>query len=213
MNDEFHDLEARLAGLRPGGPDAALLARLEGAVHGSLAIQTAEEARFEGALRSSARPAELSAGLLARLEGVVADTPFPVDGNIVLFTRPAPAPAAKRRSWQFRPLAAAAAVAVLGAVSALLIPGGKTAGSGGDTIARNHSSAPVAATPAGFVPAGFGSNVSDASDEGVVWKDNRAHRVVKVVYSDRASFTNSDGKRVEVERPRVEYILVPEKTD
>ena len=67
--------------------------------------------------------------------------------------------------------------------------------------------------PSGFVPASYGNNVQTASDEGVVWKENRPHRMVRVVYKEHGSFTNDKGERVEAEIPRVEYILVPEKID
>jgi lipopolysaccharide export system protein LptA len=55
--------------------------------------------------------------------------------------------------------------------------------------------------------------VEDASDEGVVLKDGKPHRVMKIVYKEKGSFINAEGRKVEVEQPRVEYILVPEKGD
>lgn len=206
MNDELQDLESSLSALRPLRTDDALLDRLESAADGTLTELTASELRFQSML-SGHRPAALSADFFASLEQVVASTPFPVGEKIVMFTKGNVAPKAVRR---FRPMAAAAAVALLGGITALMVPnGGSTAGHVG----------PVAADPlparlsAGFVPASYGNNVQTASDEGVVWKDSRPHRVVRVEYKERASFINAMGERVEVEQPRVEYILVPEKID
>jgi hypothetical protein len=65
-----------------------------------------------------------------------------------------------------------------------------------------------------LVPAGFERNLSEARDEGVLWADpQQAHRVLKVVYKDRVKMKDPGGRIYEVEQPRVEYILVPEKID
>jgi hypothetical protein len=210
MNHDLHDLESSLAGLRPSRADQALLERLESAADGSLTELTVSELRLESLL-SGHRPAALPAEFFASLEKVVASTPFPVGEKIVMFTKGSVAPKNIRR---FRPMAAAAAVALLGGMTALMMPTGMTTTKGGEPIVSNPVPAKL---PGGFVPASYGNNVQTASDEGVVWMQNRPHRVVRVIYNERATFINSEGKRVEVEqslpKPRVEYILVPEKID
>ena len=66
----------------------------------------------------------------------------------------------------------------------------------------------------GLVPAGFNRGLSEASDEGVVWQANdQPHRVVKVVYIDKVTMKDGNGRTYQMERPRVEYILVPAKID
>ena len=207
MNDELQDLESSLSALRPLRTDDALLDRLESAADGTLTELSASELRFESML-SGHRPAALSADFFASLEKVVASTPFPVGEKIVMFTKGNVAPKNIRR---FRPYAAAAAVALMGAVTALMMPMGTTPGTKtGGQIASNPVPKKLSG---GFVPAGYGNKLQTASDEGVIWKDNRPHRMVRVVYNERASFINAEGKRVEVEQPRVEYILVPENID
>jgi len=206
MNHDLHDLESSLAGLRPSRADQALLERLESAADGSLTELTVSELRFESLL-SSQRPAALPPEFFASLEKVVASTPFPVGEKIVMFTKGNVAPKTIRR---FRPMVAAAAVALLGGMTALMVPNGTTAGHRGGPVASNPIPGKLSG---GFVPASYGNNVQTASDEGVVWKEDRPHRVVRVVYKERASFINAQGERVEVEQPRVEYILVPEKID
>jgi len=207
MKPEFQDLEDALSALRPAPVDAELLARLEAAMNGSLDLPTIEGARVEAKLRE-AKPAALPAGLMASLERSVASTPFPLDDTIVLFTQRTKARGFNRR---YRPVAAAAAVACLGALAALFMPVGKTGRTPSVAETRPAEIAPVSRV--GYVPASFGRGVQDASDEGVVWKDGRPHRMVKVVYKELGSFTNAEGKKVDVEQPRVEYILVPEKVD
>ena len=113
-------------------------------------------------------------------------------------------------------LAAAAAVAMLGAAAALFAPRADTPQVAIATRPTTvPSPVPQAATPASnFVPATFNTGLSQASDEGVVWQDaTQPRRVVKVVYWDRVTLVDPDGRKVEVEQPRVEYILVPEKID
>ncbi len=205
MNHDLHDLESSLAGLRPARADDALLERLESAADGSLTELTVSELRFESLL-SSERPAALTPEFFASLEKVVASTPFPVGEKIVMFTKGNVAPKNVRR---FRPMVAAAAVALLGGMTALMVPTGTIPKNGGTIVSNPIPSR----TSGGFVPASYGNNVQTASDEGVVWKENRPHRVVRVVFKERASFINAQGERVEVEQPRVEYILVPEKID
>jgi len=210
MNDDLHDIEACLASLRPAVPDSTLLARLEQAAHGSLVRPTAEELRME-ALLGGHEPLTLPPDLMRSLEGIVANAPFHVDEKIVMFTKPNAAPAPVRR---YRPMAAAAAVALLGGLTALMLPAGRTTSSGpvrvaGPSISSNNDRV----APASFSPSGYGRDVQDAKDEGVVWKNGRPYRVMRATYKEKASFTNAEGKKVEIEQPREELILVPEKID
>ena len=65
-----------------------------------------------------------------------------------------------------------------------------------------------------LVDASVGSQVREAQDEGVTWtRDGKALRRVKVIYMDKVKYVGDDGKVVEMERPRVEWLLVPEKID
>lgn len=217
MSHDPSSLEQDLRDLRAATLDDAFLQRLESAADGTLEQLTREEIRFEEFLR--AKPAaRLSPAFLAELESVVSGVPFPVDDKIVLFPKAAPAPAARRS----RPIwSTAAAVALIGAATALLMPGGKPAG----TIATGERktsppavSAPGVpthiATPANLVPAGFNRGVSEVHDEGVVWKQgNKPHSVVRVVYKDLITLKHPDGRTYQVEQPKVKYVLVPARTD
>jgi len=163
------------------------------------------------------RPGKLPLGLAGRLETAIAEAveAAVVEEKVIAFVAApaaaAPVGGARRSRSSF--WGAAAAVALLGAAAAWIGPG--PAASVAKLDARKPSGT-ASASPAGgrFVPAGYGRNIQEASDEGVVWSQGQVpHRRVRVVYVDKAVMINAMGERIEVERPRVEWILVPEKMD
>ncbi len=209
MKHDPSNLEGELRQLQAAPLDEALLARLATSADGTWTEPTHEEIRFENFLRETA-PAKLPADFLASLESITAGTHFSVDEKVILFPNGNAAPK-KRKS---RPMwAAAAAVALIGAASALLVP--TTEMPKTTAQASNRNSPPVAANAAtNFVPASFNRGLSEVHDEGVVWKSNHeAHRVVRVVYTDHVTLKDASGRTVEVEQPRVKYILIPDRTD
>jgi len=216
-SSDSKELEKALRDLGPLTLEADFLSRLEAAAEGTLTALTAAELRFEESLRSAHKPVALPTDFLSRLEGVVSDIAFPVDEKIVLFPKTAPL-AKPAKSSRHRPMwAAAAAVALIGAATALFMPGQKPAAS---PVVKNDppkQSSPIdsATNPnSHFIPAGFNRGLGDATDEGVLWHDPaKPHRVVRVTYLDRVTFKNAEGKTVEAVQPRTEYILVPEKMD
>lgn len=156
-------------------------------------------------------PSWVSNPVAASMLATVSKVPFPVDDKVVLFpvgTKPA-GKTESRRPW----MAAAAAVAVAGAFTAMMVdPATPSSNSGGGAVAGKQTAPAVA--PRGFVPASVGSGVEEARDEGVMWTpDGEAMRMVKVIYMDKVKFLNERGEVIEVERPRVEYLMVPEKID
>lgn len=102
----------------------------------------------------------------------------------------------------------AAAVALLGALAALLLdPVAEPMSADGRP---DPSEAPSLSPRQDIQPAQFSRDLSTAVDAGIIWPDNsQPHRVLKVVYTDRITMTREDGSSYQVEKPRVEYILVP----
>ncbi len=206
MNTDHSSLEADLRQLRAAALDPALLARLESAADGRLMRLDPEEIRFESRLREFS-PVGFSADFMARLEAVVHEVPFAVDEKIVLFPQ-APAPRRSRPLW-----ASAAAIALIGAASALLIPAGKS------PEPQARQSAPVSqpatrAAGGNLVPASFDRGVSEVRDEGIVWETSTQPKsVVRVIYRDKVTLKDEIGRTFQVEQPRVEYLLVPARTD
>lgn len=207
MTPDQPSLEAELRELHAATLDEALLTRLEAAAEGMLTQLTPGEIRFETLLCGSS-PTRLSPAFLASLESIVHEVPFPVDKKILLF------PKASVRTHRTRPIwGAAAAVALIGAVTALMIPAGKVPVN--PTRQAAVTSPPVTASAnRNLVPASFNRGLSEVHDEGVVWKsNNQPHTVVRVVYKDRITLKDANGRTFQVEQPRVEYMLVPAKTD
>ena len=205
-------LEAQLRELQATALDDALLLRLEAAAEGTLTELSHEEVRFEALLRKTS-PARLSPEFLAQLEAVVHEVPFSVNEKIVLFPKANTSTHTRRK----RPMwAAAAAVALIGAGSALLIPAGKAP----EKIVSQSAPVPavspsISRTANGnFVPASFNSGVSEVHDEGVVWKsNNQPHSLVRVTYKDKITLKDQEGRTFQVEQPRIEYMLVPAKSN
>jgi hypothetical protein len=169
-------------------------------------------------------PVALSADLSSRYLGIVSRVPFPLDDKVVLFpgkSRSGQKPAARRPWWM-----AAAAVAMAGAFSATFV-GHEGSSSATKEVASAEmiSSPPVQpqvnsaeysspASPGNFVPASTGTGVQEAKDEGVVWnRQGNPFRMVRVVYMDTVKLKDGNGKIVEVQRPRVDYLAVPEKVN
>ena len=213
------ELEAMLRQLSPKALDSELLNRLDDAAEGSLEIQTPDELKFETTLRRFT-PSPLPADFFASLEKTVSNTPFPVNEKILLF--PKSAPETLKRSRSSRSIwSAAAAVAILGASAALLLPQSTR------TAQRNHQvsshteetapapvDGPISKTSGNLVPAGFERGLNSARDEGIYWgPSNAPRRVVRVEYIDHYTLKDKDGKITKVDQPRVQYILVPEKVD
>jgi hypothetical protein len=214
MDSEFQDLEETLKGMRPATPDAACLDRLLAAVEGRLQSPQMSVSGIESKL-ASLQPAGLSDELAARMLETVSRVPFPVDEKVVLF--PGAPKVAKKAAGARRPwYAAAAAVAVAGAFSALMVGGPKVPKGHGPT-AMSENPIPSTArniSSANFIPASMGSGLQDVTDMGVRWtKEGRPVRLYRVIYRDKAQLKNNKGEIIEVEKPRAEYFLVPEKID
>jgi len=212
MNPDPPTLEAQLRELQATALDDALLLRLEAAADGTWAQLGHEEIRFEALLQKTS-PARLSPDFLAQLEAIVHEVPFSVNEKIVLFPKANTVIHTRRQ----RPLwAAAAAMALIGAASALLIPAGKAPEK---IVSQSAPVSPVSpqvsrTANSNFVPASFNRGVSEVHDEGVVWKSNsEPHSLVRVTYKDKITLKDKEGRTFQVEQPRVEYMLVPAKSN
>ncbi len=209
MSFDPTSIETDLRGLRAAGLDASLLDRLDACTDGTWTELSSEEIRHERQLASIA-PAKLPPALMASLESTLQSVPFSRDQTIVRFPlKNTATPQKPQRGWW----AAAAAVALTGAITALLVP--TSHGPQNLTAAPppgSHTETPP--TRSELIPAAFNRGLSEASDQGVVWNaDKQPHRVVRVVYKERVTLKDATGRTYQVEQPRVEYILVPAKTD
>ena len=153
-------------------------------------------------------PVAMPDGLIARMEAAMdgwQEEPVEEENVVPFPSQEEESPGASRRGFW----AAAAAVAILGALAALFVPTDQ----GGDRrTARNANESGF--TPASFSPVGASRNILAASDEGfVMTKDAIPHRAVRVEYMDQIEFTNDQGERLQVEAPRVRIVLIPVQVD
>ena len=207
MHDDTSHLEAELLKLRPAGSHDQLIDRLEACALGDWSEPLDDELELEEKLRANA-PACLDPALMASLEATCTAIPFPKEKNIVGFPKSKSRPPTSKRGQ----LAAAAAIALLGAATALLIP--MKGNSPSATARKSSSSQAIQPSNAILTPASFKRGLTAASDEGVVGQSNqRPHRVLKLTYQDCATLRDDKGRTYEVEQPRVEYVLAPAKMD
>ncbi len=208
MSKDHSQLESELKALRAQPLDPALLDRLDACADDTWTEISDYERHIEKALQHH-RPAALPEALMDSLLAVTKDTPFTsATDTIVSF----PAKTQDHRPSK-SPWAAAAAVAIIGAISALFIPmnSGKQVA---DADPKPSSPSIISNAHGALVPAEFSRNFTEATDQGIVWQDeNQAHRVVKVVYHDRVTMTDTDGKTYQVEQPRIEYYMIPTESD
>ncbi|MCU0795332.1 MAG: hypothetical protein MUF31_05275 [Akkermansiaceae bacterium] len=214
MDLEHHKLEAELEGLLPQALEADLMERLMGAVGHPAVGREAGLVPVEEQLKRLL-PLAPAGPLAGKLIATLERTPFRADDKLLLFPRGSAArpQGSRSRGW----MAAAAAVAIAGGISALWLSPEKPIDGPVAQIpptAGQIAAGPAAASPAGFTPAGFGSEVETTRDLGVRWNgDAQPMRVLKVVYTDRIKFTNDKGETFEAEVPRVQYIVAPEELD
>jgi hypothetical protein len=208
--------EQKLADLQPNKLDDDFMNRLLASADGSLTELTSEELQFEASLRKFSPP-KLSSSFDSALLDILNDTPFHVDEKIVLFHKSASQ--AKNAGSKFRRfnLAAAAAVALLGSLAAWVTPGQTTKTAAHAPAHERIVQQPPTVTspaPSSFAPASFNHSLSDTRDEGVIWSQaNRPHRVLRFTYMERVTLKNGKGELIQVDRPREEYVIIPEKID
>jgi hypothetical protein len=209
MTPDQPALEARLRDLHAVALDESFLDRLEAAADGTWTTLSPQEISFEHQLRKIS-PVKLGPEFMAELEKIVRDVPFHADEKIVHFPTKMATSAARRQ----RPIwGAAAAVALIGAATALMMPSSKSPDNKPRPVAS--ASKPGAGYDSqNFIPASFNRNLSAVHDEGVIWKSNKQpHSVVRVIYKDQVTLKDANGRIVQVVQPRVEYMLVPAKAD
>lgn len=222
MSQDLTSLENDLRKLRPSLLDQAMIERLEGCAAGNWDRTRPLELLGEHRLRSNA-PAPLDEVMISRILSQASNVPFPKqEPKILPFPTSATAAATSRRARQpSRWLASAAAVAIMGALAAMLAP--QPTGTGSKLAANNaqrtSESRPAAQSPARppslpLVPAGLNRGLREASDEGVVLNNKRLpHRILKFVYNEQVTYKDAEGRTYQVEQPRVEYLIIPAKTD
>ena len=132
--------------------------------------------------------------------------------------------APSRKQYGGGMIAAAAAVAMLGAVTALVLPRFMNdSGANTPPVISTHipdvdsdNTVMVDAAPrdAWLLPDSLSHKVTNTSDHGVVMtSDNTPHRVIRVDYVDRIMMQDDEGREIEIKRPGIDYMLLPVETN
>lgn len=203
MENEHPSLEAGLTALAPNALDEDFIIRLQGCAEGTWSSLLEDEIHFEHQLRAFP-PAALDASYLDTLVAACSNASRTNQADVIQLGE-------HRPFWKSRSgMAAAAAIALLGAVTALFVPHSTKKSPG--TIANTAMPVPTVSS-SNFIPAGYNRNLSEARSEGVIWRNREPHRIVRIVYTERVTLNNSKGERIELEQPRVEYVIVPAEVD
>jgi hypothetical protein len=222
LTAELRELEQQLAGLEPSALTEDLLARMEQSVnHQQHPID--EEGNLDelevhlGQMAPSSMPMDMLGRMTRAMDRW--HEHVPVEEKVVSFGGRNPAPV--RRQFGAGMLSAAAAVAMLGAVTALVLPRffhpAQSVGvvATDDRVVEPDFEVTTVVEPrdAWLLPDSLSHKVTNTSDRGIVMtRDNIPHRCIRVDYVDRLKVQDEEGREIEIERPSVDIMLFPVET-
>lgn len=239
LTPELLEIERQLSALEPCALSEDLVARVEKSVHISTGAEDAELAELEQHL-GHITPAAMPSDMISRMARAMDrwHEYVPVEEKIVEFGEQALegavdsgtdsgagkiTPGHSRRGHSAGMLAAVAAVALFGAVSALVMPHFHHPTSPGNGVVASVDSkssdddvrvtSKVQPRDAWLVPDSLSHKVTSTSDRGVVMtRDNTPHRCIRVEYTARMIVLDEDGREIEIKRPSIDYMLLPVET-
>jgi len=234
MDPEYKRLEKALEELSVNKMPEDMLQRMDDAMTNCYLVTTAETQDFHAEQDSelenlekvlnglSAQP--LPSDMLQRLDTAMsnwqsAESTEIEEDKIVPFTN---SQKEKESWWSKRMVSSAAAVALLGGVTAIIGMQGGSNSPQAQPVATmaSPSLVPVPATNTPLVglsnsrvvtpSASASRNIKNAIDQGIVYsKDNKPHRCMKVEYFEEFNLRNEKGQQIILEKPAFEYLLVP----
>lgn len=238
LDDDLRAIEAQLAELAPQTMPGDLLARMDRLMGGwedsksVLTVVDSEEDHelkiLEGQL-SQLSPVALPDEMLSRMTHAMDrwQDHASEEGNVVSIHHQSPS---APRVFNKGMLKAAAAVALLGAASALLMPpltsnhdkptsmagrSGSPSTSGlNSSTAHQVSSLPVSPYFSGMGGDHLSHQVTRTSDGGVVFaSDNKPLRCIRVDYIDSIKGKDAEGRDIEIKNPGVDFMFIPVETN
>ncbi|MBT8037743.1 MAG: hypothetical protein KJO21_09380 [Verrucomicrobiae bacterium] len=222
LSAELQELENQLANLVPNAVPDDLFARIGQPVNHdpqSMPPESDLDALEEhlGQLAPSSMPMDMVGRMTRAMDRW--HEHVPVEEKVVSFGVEKSTPV--RRKWDRSLLAAAAAVAMLGAVSALVLPRFvNPAHAEGVVLNDAPAMTPdfsitsvVEPRDAWLLPDSLSHKVVNTTDRGVVMThDNTPHRCIRVDYVDRMVVQDEQGREIEIIRPSVDIMLLPVET-
>lgn len=225
LDEELRELENQLSNLTPVAMPAALAERVN---------QSMKDLDDEGFDDLEQQLAEL--GTVTMSEDVIARmanamdrwheelpveeklVPFDVGDSLDSVKKEGAEKSVRKGMW-----ASAAAVAMLGALSALAFPGfdsnasSQANSSTGGLRGAGFAEMKVVLTEsrdAWLVPDSLTHKVTNTTESGIVMAEGNApHRCIQVEYVNTVKVLDSQGRAIEIERPGVEVMLLPIVTD
>lgn len=210
MENDLQEIESMLHALRPRALPSHLHQQLEDMLTKGGACHVPADSSW-----SVAKPAALPPDLANRLEDILSRVPHPGSGKLIHF----PERGNPSRPSPWRKYAVAAAVAMMGASSALLVPHQSSTLPTAQIDSSTSRPEPAArnAQPPGrheMIPANYRSGLSEAKDAGIIWQDQHGpQRMLQLVFRDKVTMKDQSGRLYQVERPRVEYVFIPAQVD
>lgn len=178
------------------------------------------------------KPQQMSQEMLTRLDLTMSNwhKAVPVEEKLVVFPNAQDESPHRSEEVQERKKGravmwrSAAAVAIMGAATALFMTQPQEDSKAmafqqvSTPAATNTVNVVAAETHSAFIdqfsPVSMNRQLLTAADDGVVINgQNQAHRCIRLEYQDRHAYENLRGQQVEIERPSVDYYIVPIATD
>lgn len=176
----------------------------------------AELERFEAELERLS-PGSLPDGLIARMEAAMEGWEEVAEGVSREIDKVVPFPLLEdqgegKEHGRGSLWAAAATVALLGAVAGILL---SATPRGGERSERGMALAPVeGVSNVEFAPRAAKRRILDSSDRDIIVTDGaKAYRVSRLNYVDRYEFLGGNGEKMHFEFPAVNFRVVPVRTD
>jgi len=229
LSEDLLELEQQLGRLMPMNISAELFSRLECSMtdagdHTLSALESFE--KLEIHLQQIA-PSTMPGNMIERMVSAMDNwhERVPVEEKLVDFDTGYQSRKKARKRYGLGMLSSAAAVAILGAVTALMMTGFLKKAPTADSVAKAYPGNSLL-NESNLVFAGSSKSgedllkqeslthkITNTIDQGVVLAgQNMPHRCIRVEYVDRVKVRAADGREVMITRPGVEYVLIPVET-
>ena len=221
---ELREVESLLSALTPVSVPSALLDRLVDSANNyeDLSFSDSVDSEFVDLERQLSKigNAAMSEEMITRMANAMDrwHEELPVEEKVVAF---GDQPEATKKASRKAVWSAAAAVALLGSLSALVVPEFNSNSPAQAEVAspiQNSQSSLVAtsSTPrnAWVVPDSLTHKVINTTESGIVMLENDApHRRIQVEYLDTIKVLDDQGREIEIERPGVDVVFLPVETN
>ena len=222
LTAELRQLEGELSAMTPVAMSTALVDRMSQSIDDALLLQDVDDSGFEELEDQLAQlgGATMSEEMITRMANAMDrwHEELPVEEKLVPFDADEKAIERVAKKTSRKPMwAAAAAVALLGILSALVIPEASNQGfAGSNFIGAVQPAAVKTSAPRNVwvVPDSLTHRVTNTTESGIVMSENDTlHRHIRIEYLDTIKVLDDQGREIEIERPGVEVVLLPVVTD